>query len=113
VGTAGGKIFATYTKDVLTKAYVYTTEGALENEVKLPDLGNASGFGGEKTDAAVYYTFSSFTFPPTIYRYDIASKQSALFRSSEIPGSARTRMRRNRYFYKSKDGDADSDVHRP
>jgi len=104
VGTAGGKIFATYTKDVLTKAYVYTTEGALENEVKLPDLGNASGFGGENTDAAVYYTFGSFTFPPTIYRYDIASKQSTLFRSSEIPGFSPSAYETEQVFYKSKDG---------
>jgi prolyl oligopeptidase len=103
-GTAGGKIFATYTQDVLTKAYVYSTEGARENEITLPDLGNASGFGGEKGDAAVYYTFTSFTFPPTIYRYDIAAKQSTLFRSSEIPGFDPKAYETEQVFYKSKDG---------
>jgi hypothetical protein len=47
VGTAGGKMFATYLKDVTTRAYVYDLKGKLENEVQLPSLGSAGGFGGQ------------------------------------------------------------------
>ena len=85
VGTAGGKIFATYLKDVTTRAYVYSLNGKLENEISLPGLGSAGGFGGRDDDKFVFYTFSSFNFPPTIYKYDIATKKSTLFRAPEIP----------------------------
>src|SRR5215218_7779243 len=77
--TGGGKLFATYLKDVTTRAYVYTLDGKLENEVQLPALGIASDFGGERDDKVIFYTFDSFNFPPSIYRYDIASRRSSLF----------------------------------
>ena len=66
-GTAGGKLFATYLKDVSTKAYVYSVDGKLENEVQLPGPGVASGFGGNHDDAVVFYTFNSLNTPPTIF----------------------------------------------
>src|SRR5215204_4422797 len=76
--TGGGKLFATYLKDVTTRAYVYSLDGKLENEVPLPGLGVASGFGGEHDDKVIFYTYSSFNSPPSIYRYDIAARKSAL-----------------------------------
>ena len=103
VGTAGGKMFATYLKDVTTRIYVYDFAGKLENEVKLPGLGTAGGFGGEADDKFVFYTFTSFTFPPTIYRYDIATKQTSIFRKPEVqfnPDAFETKQ----IFYTSKDG---------
>jgi prolyl oligopeptidase len=103
-GTAGGKLIATYLKDVSSRAYVYNLNGKLENEIKLPALGIAGGFGGEKDDKFVFYTFTSFTFPPTIYRYDLATKKSTVFRlpgiSNFIPSDYVTKQ----VFYKSKDG---------
>jgi prolyl oligopeptidase len=102
-GTAGGKIFTTYLKDVTTRIYVYDFTGKLENEVKLPGLGTAGGFGGEADDKFVFYTFTSFTFPPTIYRYDIATKQTSIFRKPEVqfnPDAFETKQ----IFYTSKDG---------
>jgi prolyl oligopeptidase len=104
VGTAGGKLFATYLKDVTTRAYVYSLEGKLENEVKLPDLGIAGGFGGQRDQEFVFYTFTSFTFPPTIYRYDIATRTSTLFRAPEIPEFNSADYETRQVFYKSKDG---------
>ncbi len=77
VTTAGGKLFATYMKDVTTRAYVHNLEGALENEVTMPGLGSASGFGGELDDKFVFYTYTSFTQPTSIYRYDIAAKKTS------------------------------------
>lgn len=102
-GTAGGKLFVSYAKDVNTKVYVYDETGKLENEVKLPGLGTAGGFGGERGDKFVFYTFTSFNYPPTIFRYDIATKQSTVFREPEVsfkPSDYETKQ----VFYTSKDG---------
>jgi prolyl oligopeptidase len=104
VTTAGGKLFALYLKDVATRVFVYSLEGKLENEIKLPGLGTASGFGGERDDKFVFYTFTSFNFPPTIFRYDIATRQSKLFRAPEIPDFKPTDYETRQVFYTSKDG---------
>ena len=104
VTSAGGKLFATYLKDVSSRAYVYSLDGKLENEVTLPGLGSAGGFGGRSDDKFVFYNFTSFNFPPTIYKYDIATKKSSLFRSVDIPGFKPTDYETRQVFYKSKDG---------
>ncbi len=104
VSSAGGKLFATYLKDVTTRAYVYSLDGKLENEIVLPGLGSAGGFGGRNDDKFVFYSFTSFNFPPTIYKYDIATKKSSLFRSVDIPGFKPTDYETRQVFYTSKDG---------
>ncbi len=102
-GTAGGKIFALYSKDVTTRAYVYDMSGKLQNEVELPGLGSAGGFGGEKDDKFVFYTYTSFNYPPTIFRYDIATKKSSVFREPEVSFKP-TDYETKQVFYPSKDG---------
>jgi prolyl oligopeptidase len=104
VTTAGGRIFATYLKDVTTRAYVYALDGTLENEIELPGPGTAGGFGGQKSDTFVFYTFNSLNVPPTIYRYDIATKKSTIFRQPEVPGYDPTAYETEATFYPSKDG---------
>jgi len=104
VSTAGGKIFATYLKDVTTRAYAYDMSGRLQNEIVLPGLGSAGGFGGNNDDKQIFYTFSSFTFPPSIYKYDIATRKSSLFRAPEISGFNPADYVTKQVFYKSKDG---------
>jgi prolyl oligopeptidase len=104
VSTAGGRIFATYLKDVTTHAYVYDLEGNLENEVELPGPGIAGGFGGNRDDTFVFYSFNSLNMPPTIYRYDIASKKSTVFRRAEVPGYNPDLYETNSVFVTSKDG---------
>ena len=104
VGTGGGKLFATYLKDVTTHAYVYTLDGALEHEIELPGAGNAAGFGGQRDDTFVFYSFNSLNVPPTIYRYDIATKKSTVFHQSEVPGYDPNRYETKEVFYTSKDG---------
>jgi prolyl oligopeptidase len=102
-GTAGGKLFASYMKDVTTRVNVYDLSGKLENEVHLPGLGTASGFGGEREDTFVFYTFTSFNYPLTIFRYEIGSQKSEVFRQPEVsfkPGDYETKQ----VFYPSKDG---------
>lgn len=103
ISTAGGKMFITYIKDVTSRVYVYDYNGKLEREVKLPALGTCGGFGGEKDDKSVFYTFTSFTFPPTIYKYDIASGKSEVFRRPEVKFTPEDYVT-EQVFYPSKDG---------
>ena len=100
---SGGKLFAVYLKDVASRIFVHRLDGTLENEVTLPGLGSANGFGGERDDKFVFYSFTSFTFPPTIYKYDIATRTSSLFRAPEVDFKA-TGYETKQVFYPSKDG---------
>ena len=102
--TSGGKLFATYLKDVTTRIYVYSLAGKLENEVTMPGPGTASGFTGNHDDKFVFYTFTSFNYPPTIFRYDIAPKHSSLFRTVDIPGFKPDAYETKQVFCTSKDG---------
>jgi len=102
-GTAGGKLFVSYLKDVTTKTFQFSLDGNKEKEITFPTLGTAGGFGGKVDDKVIFYSFTSFVYPPTIYKYDIASGKSELFRSSEVkftPDDYETKQ----VFYKSKDG---------
>ncbi|HEX3100193.1 MAG TPA: prolyl oligopeptidase family serine peptidase [Pyrinomonadaceae bacterium] len=103
-GTAGGKLFVTYLHDVTTRAYVHSLDGKLENEVKFPGLGSAGGFGGRDDDKFVFYSYTSFNAPPTIYKYDIASRKSKVFRKVVIPGFKSNKYEVKQVFYNSKDG---------
>ena len=103
-GTAGGKLFASWRKDVATRAYVFSLDGKLENEIVLPGVGTAGGFGGLHDDKHVFYSFTSFNHPPTIYKYDIASKKSTVFRTVDIPGFKADNFETKQIFYNSKDG---------
>ena len=102
--TGGGKLFATYLKDVSSRVCQYSYGGKKEREIKLPALGEASGFGGEREDKFVFYTFTSYNFPPTIFRYDIAEGKTTLFRSPEIKGFSPTDYEVKQVFFRSKDG---------
>ena len=104
VGVAGGKIFVTYMKDVASKAYVHNLEGTLENEIELPGLGAVSGLGGNMDDKFVFYNYTSFTYPSTIFRYDISSRRSSVFRAPEIPGLDTNQYETRQVFVTSKDG---------
>jgi prolyl oligopeptidase len=104
VSTAGGKLFATYLKDVTTRAYVHALDGRLENEIVLPGLGTATGFGGERDSTFVFFTFNSLNVPPTIYRYDIATKKTSVFRQPRVPGYDSAAFETKRVFSTSKDG---------
>ncbi|MEO6287403.1 MAG: prolyl oligopeptidase family serine peptidase [Dyadobacter sp.] len=103
VGAAGGKLFVAYLKDVTTRTYLYDFNGKQEDEVKLPGLGSASGFGGEKDDTFVFYTYTSFNYPPTIFKYDILQKTSTIFRAPEVSFEPEDYVT-TQVFYASKDG---------
>jgi prolyl oligopeptidase len=102
-GTAGGYMFCDYLKDANTKIYQHQLDGTLVREIALPALGTAGGFGGRRDEKTLFYTFTSFTYPPTIYKYDPATGVSEVFRASEVkfdPSAYETKQ----VFYASKDG---------
>jgi prolyl oligopeptidase len=104
VSTAGGKIFAVYMKDVVSRAYVYDMEGRQENEIALPGVGTANGFGGNHDDKVVFFSFTSLNYPPTIFRYNIASREAKVFQAPEISGFKSKEYETKEVFYNSKDG---------
>ncbi len=101
--TAGGYLFCQYLKDAHTQIFQHELKGELVREIHLPALGTAGGFGGKKEDKTLFYVFTSFTYPPTIYKYDVGSGESNVFRQTEvefIPDDYVTEQ----VFYISKDG---------
>jgi prolyl oligopeptidase len=103
VRTGGGKLFANYLKDANTLINQYSYRGKLERKIALPGVGTAAGFGCKKEDSFFFYTFTSFTYPATIFKYDIATGKSTLFRKSEVkfnPEDYETKQ----VAYPSKDG---------
>ncbi len=99
----GGKLLVTYLQDVANHVYAYDLSGKLEYEIELPGLGTVSGFGGKKEETETFYTFTSFTYPATIYKYDISKNKSELFRKSDIKFNM-DGYTTKQIFYESKDG---------
>jgi prolyl oligopeptidase len=94
---------ASYLKDAHTQVRIYRTNGDHVRDVELPGIGSATGFNGKRKDTETFYSFTSFTTPPTIYRYDMRSGKSTIFRQPKIafnPNDYETKQ----VFYKSKDG---------
>ena len=104
VTSAGGRLFATYLKDVASHVYVYSLAGELENEIALPGVGTTTGFRGNRGDTSVFFLYSSLNYPSTVFRYDMAAKKAIVFRAPEIPGFRPDDYETKEVFYNSKDG---------
>lgn len=103
VRMSGQRLFAVYMKDAYNQVKQFALDGTLDKEVPLPAIGSVGGFGGDKDDLEVFYTFSSFTFPTSVYRYNIAKGESELFRSPKVdfdPEAFETKQ----VFFESHDG---------
>ncbi|WP_400192532.1 prolyl oligopeptidase family protein [Hymenobacter sp. B81] len=103
VDHVGGKLVASYLKDASSLIRVFDEQGKALHDVALPALGTAAGFGGRKDSKTVYYSFTSFTYPTTIYRYDLASNQSTVFRAPKVDVKPQDYVT-SQVFYQSKDG---------
>lgn len=102
-GTAGGKLFANYLKDATSLVMQYNMDGTLERTISLPGVGTASGFNGKKEEKEIYYSFTSYVYPTTIFKYDIGSGSSGLYKKSGVlfdPSLYESKQ----VFYTSKDG---------
>lgn len=97
------KLILQYTKDATDRAYVFDRHRILLDEIELPALGSVFGLSGKKGDKEIFYTFTSFNYPPTIYKYDIDNHISSVFRRAEVnlnPDDCEVKQ----VFYPSKDG---------
>ncbi len=103
VSTGGGKLFAQYIKDAVSQIEVYSLAGKKEQTITLPGLGTASGFSGKKEEGEVYYSFTSYVYPATIFKYDIAAAKSTLYKKPGIQYNPDD-YESGQVFYTSKDG---------
>ena len=103
VGLLNEQFVANYLKDARSQIKIFELDGSLVREVELPGIGSAGGFDGKRADTETFYTFTSFTTPATIYRYDMTTGESKLFRQPQVdfdPEAYQTQQ----VFYPSKDG---------
>jgi prolyl oligopeptidase len=103
VGFINNQFVLNYLKDAYTQIKIHNIDGKFVRDVKLPGIGSAGGFGGKRFDTETFYSYSSFNAPPTIYRYDMKTGKSELFRQAKVafnPSDYQVRQVK----YKSKDG---------
>ncbi|MDP5077936.1 MAG: prolyl oligopeptidase family serine peptidase, partial [Nonlabens sp.] len=101
--TGGGYIFADYTVDAVTKILQLNMDGSEVRTVKLPGVGSAGGFGAKDKDKTLYYSFTNYTTPGSIYKYDIATGASTLYNTPKIDFDE-SQYESKQVFYTSKDG---------
>jgi prolyl oligopeptidase len=97
------RLVCSYMHDAHDQIRLYDLGGAFEHEVQLPTLGSVGGFSGKRSDTETFYSFTSFLYPNTIYRYDFATDTSEVFRAPDIDFDA-TEYATEQVFYSSKDG---------
>ncbi len=103
VGIVNNQFVARYLHDAHTQILIYDMDGGFDREVELPTIGSAGGFSGEREDTEAFYSFSSYLYPSTIFRYDFESGESTVFRAPDVdfdPSAYETKQ----VFYESKDG---------
>jgi prolyl oligopeptidase len=98
----GGRLILTYDKDASNHAYVFGLDGKQLHEIILPALGSV-GFSGDKDDKETFYSFTSFTYPATIFKYDMDKNVSELYLAPKVAFNPEDYMT-EQVFYPSKDG---------
>ncbi|HCH0922110.1 TPA: S9 family peptidase [Vibrio parahaemolyticus] len=103
ISKGGGYLFATYMVDVLSKVKQFTYQGEWIRDVELPGEGTAYGLAGKKEETTLYYTFTNYVTPPTIFSFDVEFGASTLYQESKAPFD-RNEYESKQVFYTSKDG---------
>ena len=103
VNTGGGKLFASYLEKATTRIYQMDYDGSNKKEIKLPGVGSASAPGGRENHEVLFYTFTSFIYPPTIFKYDVKTGESSVFNETALKFNPDD-YEEKQVFYKSKDG---------
>jgi len=100
---AGGYFFANYMKDAVSLVKQFDYNGKLVRDIQLPGLGTASGFGDKKEAKDLYYSFTNYITPGTIYKMDIASGKSDVYQQPKVKFNPED-YESKQIFYTSKDG---------
>jgi prolyl oligopeptidase len=103
ISLTGGHFVATYLHDAHNVVKVFDLEGQPVRDVELPGIGSVGGFGGEPDDPETFFTFSSYADPSTIYSYDVATGESALWKRPDVDFDPEDYVT-EQVFYPSKDG---------
>ncbi|MEM9945839.1 MAG: prolyl oligopeptidase family serine peptidase [Cyanobacteria bacterium P01_D01_bin.36] len=103
VGLLNNQFVADYLKDAYTQIKIFDLSGASVQDIALPGIGSAGGFNGKRMDTETFYSFTSYTVPSRIYRYDCKTGESTLFREPNIPFNP-DNYETQQVFYPSKDG---------
>ncbi len=101
--TGGGFIFASYMRDAVSFIIQFDYDGNLIREVALPGVGTAGGFGGKETETTLYFSFTNYVTPNTIYTFDVQSGKSEIYQQPQVDfkfGNYESKQ----VFYTSKDG---------
>ncbi|MFC2090419.1 prolyl oligopeptidase family protein [Bacteroidota bacterium] len=101
--TGGGYIFANYLVDAISKVKQYDLDGNMLREITLPGIGSASGFGGKKKEKELYYSFTNYITPTTIYKIDPTSGESEIYKKPDVDFNGEE-YTSEQIFYSSKDG---------
>ena len=97
------KFILNYLKDAYTQVRIHDTAGKLVREVALPGIGSVAGFGGKAKDKETFFSYTGFTAPTSIYRYDMTTGKSTVFREPKVEFN-HADYETKQVFYKSKDG---------
>ncbi|MBR8535695.1 S9 family peptidase [Carboxylicivirga sediminis] len=84
ISLTGGKVFANYQQDAHSQIKVFNPDGDYLYDVELPSVGTVSGFRGKADDPETFYTFSSYTYPAVVYKYNTKTNESELYSQTEI-----------------------------
>jgi prolyl oligopeptidase len=103
ISTGGGYFFASYLKDALSLVEQVDLNGKVVRTISLPGKGTASGFSGKWKDPVLYFTFTSYTQPATIYSLDVKSGKSSIYKESKVDFNPAD-FESKQIFYTSKDG---------
>ena len=103
VSTGGGSLFLSYLKDATTQLEQRNFDGSLIRNIELPGVGTASGFGARNEETELYYSFTNYVYPPTIFKYNIEDGNSELYKKSGVDFQP-AEFESKQVFYESKDG---------
>ena len=101
--TGAGYIFASYLKDAISKVYQYDKSGKMIREIELPGPGSAGGFSGKKDDGEIYYSFTNYITPSSIFRLDPVSGEASVYKKPDVDFNGDEYIS-EQVFYTSKDG---------
>ncbi len=101
--TGSGYFFAQYIKDAVSLVLQYDYNGKLIREITLPGIGTVSGFGGKKEDKVLYYSFSNYITPGSIYIFEPKKGKSKIYTKPKVDFNS-DGYESKQVFYASKDG---------